>query len=220
MNQLNPKLNGFTLVELLVVVTILSLVTSWSAPSFLRKVWQGEVDRYTQTVEAGMLKLMRKLGTTRSSCTLTFPVSKSFQPTWNILEFQQPNGSSATNTRMECCNSDFATANLDEGCLNNLDPLFPPTFRLIQREGSSDRTNVEVAVSQSSYSLTPPGTSAETGTLTFRIRSLKQMDPAMLKGDGSNRLVERCIEISGTGNLMRGKWLNNQCIEEKLIEIT
>jgi hypothetical protein len=46
------------------------------------------------------------------------------------------------------------------------------------------------------------------------------MDPAMLKGDGSNRLVERCIEISGTGNLMRGKWLNNQCIEEKLIEIT
>ena len=219
MNHLNPKPNGFTLIELLVVVTVLSLITSWSAPSFLRKIWQGEVDRYTQTAEAGMLKLMRKLGTTRSSCSLSFPVSNSFQPTWDILEFQQPNGSSATNTRMECCNSDFAAANLDEGCLNNLDPLFPPTFRLIQREGTSDSNKVEVAVSRSSYALTPPGTSAETGKLSFRIRSLKQTHPAMLK-DESSRLIEGCIEISGTGNIIRGKWLDNQCVEEKLSPIS
>ena len=63
--------------------------------------------------------------------------------------------------------------------------------------------------------MTPPGTSAATNNLTIRIRSRNQNDEEILTNDGISRLITRCIQVSGTGSILRGKW-NDQlkaCVE-------
>ena len=57
--------SGFTLVELLVVVVLISIGSALSLPTFMRTLKQREVDRYTQTVESGLFSLRAKLGTTK-----------------------------------------------------------------------------------------------------------------------------------------------------------
>ena len=206
---------GFTLTELLVVSMIISMVSAWGLPNVLRKVRQVEVDRYTQSIETGVFSLRSRLGTTRSSCTLSFPASNTFLAPWEILEFQQPDRGIASNQRIECCNSSFEQFS-SEGCLTNLDADLPRTFRLIQREGSRDANAVNVAVSTTSFTMTPPGTSAETIDLTIRIRSRKHNDPSMAKADNSSRLITRCIQVSGTGSTLSGNWdeQTNTCITQ------
>ena len=196
---------GFTLIELLVVTIIVSMVSAWGLPNVLRKLRQAEVDRYTQSIETGVFSLRSRLGTTRTSCTLSFPTSNTFLAAWEMLEFQQSDQSVASQQRIECCNSSFEQVS-SEGCLNNLDADLPKTFRLIQREGSSDANAVSVAVSTTSFTMTPPGTSAETNELTIRVRSRKHDDPSVLKADDSSQLITRCIQVSGTGSTLRGNW--------------
>ena len=197
--------SGFTLIELVIVAALISMVTAWSFPTLQRKARQEEVDRYTQTIETGVFSLRSRLGTTRSSCTLSFSNSNTFLPPSELVEFQQPDGNQAGNQRIECCNSGFEKFNVG-GCLTNLDADLPRTYRLVQREGSSESNAVNVAVSTTMFTMTSPGTSAETNSLTIRIRSRKQNDAAVLKSDGSSRLITRCIQVSGTGSILRGNW--------------
>lgn len=206
---------GFTLIEILVVTMIVSMVSAWGLPNVLRILRQAEVDRYTQTIETGVFSLRSRLGTTRSSCTLSFPTSNAFLAPWEMLEFQQPDRGMASNQRIECCNSSFEQFSL-EGCLTNLDANLPRTFRLIQREGSNEANAVSVAVSTTSFTMTPPGTSAETNDLMIRVRSRKHDDASVLKADGSSRLITRCIQVSGTGSILRGSWDEqaNTCITQ------
>jgi prepilin-type N-terminal cleavage/methylation domain-containing protein len=194
-NQLNIKPdNGFTLVELLVVTVILSVGTALSLPTFTRTLKQGEVDRYAKTVESGLFSLRAKLGTTKSSCELTFPGSDQFRPVWDVLEFQQPNGVQANLTgRISCCNS-------QEGCVGG------PNYRVIHREGTPERDGVEVKASQTSFQMSPPGTSAESGILTILIRSKDHNKETSQNSIGESRLRTRCVEISGSGSISRGTW--------------
>ena len=114
---------GFTLTELLVTTTIIAAGSLMALPSFMRNLRQGEVDRYTQTVESGLFNLRAKLGTTKSSCQLNFSSSNQFQVPWNLLEFQQPTGGTANLDRIECCNS-------KDGCSNG------PTYRIVSRRNT------------------------------------------------------------------------------------
>ena len=196
---------GFSLIELLIVTVIISMVTAWGFPTLQRKVRQGEVDRYTQTIETGVFSLRSRLGTTRSSCTLSFTNSNAFLAPSELLEFEQPDGSRASEKRIECCNSSYEKIS-EEGCLTNLDADLPRTFRLIQREGSRETNAVIIAVSNTTFTMTPPGTSAETNNLTIRIRSRNQNNASFMKSDGSSRLITRCIQVSGTGSILRGNW--------------
>ena len=86
---------GFTLVELLVTTAIITLGAAASIPNFLRNARQAEVDRYTQTVETGLFSLSAKLGTTKSSCQLSFSEPGQFLKPWQVLEFKQPSGAVA-----------------------------------------------------------------------------------------------------------------------------
>ena len=56
------KSAGFSLLELLVGMVIVTIGLSAAIPSYLRNMRQGEVDRYTQQLEAGFFGLRAKLG--------------------------------------------------------------------------------------------------------------------------------------------------------------
>ena len=187
------KSTGFTLTELLVTTAIIATGAVLTLPSFVRGKHQGDVDRYTQTVESGLFNLRAQLGTTKSCCQLSFPTANQFLAPWELLEFQQPTGGSASLDRIECCNS-------EEGCING------PTYRMISREGTPETQAVEVAVSKSNFMMTPPGTSAEVGNLTVLIRSKDWNQDSLQDSQGNSRLLTRCIDISGSGSISRGTW--------------
>ena len=66
------KSAGFSLLELLVGMVIITIGLSVAIPSYVRNMRQGEVDRYTQQLEAGFFGLRAKLGQQKTSCTLNF----------------------------------------------------------------------------------------------------------------------------------------------------
>ena len=187
-----PK-QGFTLTELLVTTTIIATGAVIGLPSFMRTMRQGEVDRYTQTVESGLFNLRAKLGTTKSSCQLNFGSSNQFKAPWNLLEFQRPTGGTGNLDRIECCNS-------KDGCING------PTYRIVSREGTPETKMVEVATTKAHFMMTPPGTSAEIGNLTILIRSVAWNKDSVSDSQGNTRLLTRCIDLSGSGSISRGTW--------------
>ena len=200
---------GFTLVELVITTIIISMISAWALPNFTRRIRQGEVDRYTQTIETGLFSLRNQLGITRHNCTLHFPSRNRYQSPWNLLELQQPNGSAAPDKRISCSGSSLGEE------IDNLNGL-PASYRAIQREGTPESNAVEVAVSTNSFELSPPGMSVDTGELTIRIRSLSQNN-SDTQSQNRSRLITRCIKMSGTGFIMSGNWddQNNQCISRQ-----
>ena len=179
-------------------------------PSFLRQTRQGEVDRYTQQLEAGFFGLRAKLGRQKTSCTLKFENSglENFVPPSELVEM--------TNNpeRLECCNTEIRTAGRSSGCANGAEigALIAESvnnvqekreiernrsFRLMDEEGTPESKAVEIAVNSSRYELSPPGTSTPAKDLIFLIRSTNTEE---------DRLRTRCLQIFGTGTVFRASW--------------
>ena len=102
--------SGFSLLEILVAMAIVSLVMVWAIPNYVRALRQGEVDRYTQILEAGFYNLRAELGTSRTSCSLNFTKPQTWLGPHELLEFRQPDGSTADTGRLRCCNSQIHRA--------------------------------------------------------------------------------------------------------------
>ncbi|ABI45276.1 type II secretion system protein [Synechococcus sp. CC9311] len=201
---------GFSLLELLVGIVIISIGLSTSIPTYIRNMRQGEVDRYTQQIEAGFFALRAKLGKQKTSCTLRFDHSglNNFVPPSDLVEMgEHPE-------RLECCNSDIRAAGEPSGCANGpqIGDLLASSItnslqkskvqrdrslRLIDREGTAESQVVEVAVNSATYELTPPGTSTMSDNLIFLIRSTNTSE---------KRLRTRCLQISGTGTVLSASW--------------
>ena len=200
---------GFSLLEMLVGMAIVSIGLSATLPSYLRNMRQGEVDRYTQHLEAGFFGLRAKLGRQKTSCTLRFDQSglNNFIAPADLVEMQEHP------ERIECCNSDIEAAGQPSGCANGPEIgsllaqgqpaaeqpkiIRERSLRLLDREGTPESNAVEVAVNHARYELTPPGTSTMSNDLIFLIRSTNTQE---------KRLRTRCIQISGTGTIFRASW--------------
>jgi len=216
------KLNksGFTLLEMLVGMVIIIIGLTAAIPPFLRNMRQGEVDRYTQQLEAGFFGLRAKLGQQKTSCTLRFEnsgLTNFVTPTELVEMNQHPE-------RMECCNNDIEAAGKSSGCeygvkvgqlLANRSRggeqnkiIRDRTLRLLDHEGTPESKVVEVSVNLANYELTPPGTSTMSETLIFLIRSTNTQE---------RLLRTRCILISSTGNIFRATWnpLTSSCETRK-----
>lgn len=207
---------GFSLLEILVSVVIISIGVSMSIPTFLRSIHQGEVDRYTQQLEGGFFNLKARLGVNKATCTINFKSKNTFKAPVDIVEARNDQN------RLECCGRDVGACVSGEefGKENPLNRL-----RLLNQEGTPESKQVKVASNMKTYELTPPGTSTgnalgtSTGNapensteidpnshnLILRIRSSK----TNIKG-----LRERCIEISGITNIKRGTWDDSKKICE------
>ena len=203
------KSQGFSLLEMLVGIVIISIGLSASIPTYLRNMRQGEVDRYTQQLEAGFFGLRAKLGQQKTSCTLNFDqngLSNFVAPADLVEMIQHPE-------RMECCNSDIEAAGRSNGCAYGpkIGALLAKSssgaektkikrdrsLRLLDRERTPESKAVEVSVNLSSYELTPPGTSTMSDELIFLIRSTNTQE---------KRLRTRCLQIAGTGTIFRANW--------------
>ena len=206
---MKTKSAGFSLLELLVGMVIVTIGLSAAIPSYLRNMRQGEVDRYTQQLEAGFFGLRAKLGQQKTSCTLNFDTSglNNFASPADVVEMKNHP------ERIECCNSDIEAAGRSSGC------AFGPeigtllagdssgaekdkisrdrSLRLLDREGTPESEVVVMSVNLASYELTPPGTSTMSDDLIFLIRSSNTQE---------QRLRTRCLQISGTGTVFRASW--------------
>ena len=206
---MTSKSAGFSLLELLVGMVIVSISLSAAIPSYVRNMRQGEVDRYTQQLEAGFFGLRAKLGQQKTSCTLNFDQNglSNFVTPADLVEMQEHP------ERIECCNSDIEAAGRSSGCAYGPEIgtllaggssgaekekiVRDRSLRLLDREGTPESESVEVSVNLASYELTPPGTSTTSDDLIFLIRSTNTQE---------QRLRTRCLQISGTGTIVRASW--------------
>jgi len=206
---MKTKNTGFSLLELLVGMVIITIGLSTAIPSYMRNMRQGEVDRYTQQLEAGFFGLRAKLGQQKTSCTLNFDQSglSNFAAPADLVEMKN------NPERIECCNSDIEAAGRPSGCAygpeigtllaqgSNGDErnkiIRDRSLRLLDREATPESQAVEVSVNLANYELTPPGTSTMSDDLIFLIRSTNTEE---------QRLRTRCLQISGTGTILRASW--------------
>ena len=206
---MTSKSAGFSLLELLVGMAIITISLSATIPSYMRNMRQGEVDRYTQQLEAGFFGLRAKLGQQKTSCTLNFDTSglNNFAAPADLVEMKDHP------ERIECCNSDIEAAGQSSGCAYGPEIgtllakdssgaekekiIRDRSLRLLDREGTPESDAVEVSVNLASYELTPPGTSTMSDDLIFLIRSTNTKE---------QRLRTRCLQISGTGTIVRASW--------------
>ena len=206
---MKSKSAGFSLLELLVGMVIITIGLTAAIPSYMRNMRQGEVDRYTQQLEAGFFGLRAKLGQQKTSCTLNFDTNglNNFAPPADVVEMKEHP------ERIECCNSDIEAAGRSSGCAYGPEIgtllakdssgaekekiIRDRSLRLLDREGAPESDAVEVSVNLESYELTPPGTSTMSDDLIFLIRSTNTEE---------ERLRTRCLQISGTGTIVRASW--------------
>ena len=193
------RLTGFTLLELLVTITIVGILSTYGLMSTWRNITQGEVDRYTQFVESGLFNLRARLTQYKRSCVLDLTTDLTTINTWGapekILEFQQADGSQSNSIRLRCCEDPVTFENIQctAAELNG-----QPKYRFLKIEGTPESKQVEVSARQPEYEISTGGISTSGGTLTILIRSrFAAADP---------RLRTRCVEISGSGNLFSGTW--------------
>ena len=71
---------GFTLVELLVGVAIISIGASSAIPSLYKQFQQSSVDSYTQKLESGLNQIKANMISRQSSCVIRFPLQASQEP--------------------------------------------------------------------------------------------------------------------------------------------
>ncbi|KZR65748.1 type II secretion system protein [Prochlorococcus sp. MIT 1303] len=189
---------GFTLLELLVTITIVGILSTYGLMSTRRTIVQGEVDRYTQFVESGLFNLRARLTQYKRSCVLDLDTDLATN-TWGepgeILESQQADGSQSNSIRLRCCNDPvtFEKIQCTGDQLNG-----QPNYRFLKIEGTPESKQVQVSARQPKYEISTAGISTSGGTLTILIRSrFAAAEP---------RLRTRCVEISGGGNLFSGTW--------------
>ena len=185
------KLNsGFTLIEMIVVITIIGLATTWALPEFKRSLEQSKVDRYSQNLESGLFNLKTRLQKSSKKCTFFDDISNQIVNTYTkpdqLVELNEFNAEERRKY-LDCLIDDR-----DIG----LESETP--FRYLQREGTSDKNNIEILTSTKRYKLNNLGANTEGKDLIFRVRSNRWEE--------EKRLNTQCIIYSGNGHLYRGTW--------------
>ena len=208
------KTNGFTLIEMVVALSLLSIATTATVPMISRNRWQKDINSYAFKLESGLLDLKAKLGKQKTSCEIKFPTAYAFQTPENLVEFSQ--GSSGNKTTMQCCNSEISQLANDPDCstgapgysLSTLTGRDQDNLRIVQYESTPASKAVRVAVSTTNFGFTPPGTTLNSDQISFLIcheQSLSEDDPTTCI-PGSNKLAVRCVQIDGAGEVSNGHW--------------
>ena len=55
--SLKQTKTGFSLLEVLITITIVSIISAYAIPTYRRNLSQGHVDRYTQFLKTGLFSL-------------------------------------------------------------------------------------------------------------------------------------------------------------------
>tara|TARA_B100001057_G_C22735033_1_gene905454 strand:- start:507 stop:1205 length:699 start_codon:yes stop_codon:yes gene_type:complete len=221
---MKQKSQGFSLLEMVVAAAIITTTIGWSIPNYIQSVKQGEVDRYNRAIETGFQNLQENLRSTRTTCIFKLGSPNTWRSPDEILEFNSfaqldVDGNPVLDTndnpiikienpeRLRCCNSQLK-AQTNEECptieqirQNQNTSQAAKSLRFMLQQNTPDSRKVEVAVDSSTFTMTPPGSNAETKPLTFMVRSIN--------ADENTKLKARCFRITGSGVLKRGSWIDS-----------
>ena len=78
--RVNPREteeSGFTLLELIVVISIISLTLAWALPQFRRRIDKSSVQTFTQALVSGLYSLRARQGTDGSGCDIGFSLAEA-----------------------------------------------------------------------------------------------------------------------------------------------
>ena len=203
--QYNPqKMNesGFTLLELIVVISIISLTLAWALPQFKRRMDKSSLQTYTQAVVSGLYSLRARQGPGGSGCDMKFSSAYNFNKgttfgsAKDIFELNHLNGNQR-DERLKCCDS--------AQCWNEPGDLtWAKPYRFLNLEGSPSSERVELQVSSERYELSPPGTSAIAEPLVILVRSINWNQ------DSLRPLPTQCIEVTSNGVVRKGTWVKTK----------
>ena len=224
-----PNNKGFTLLELIIVSAIVAMTTVWTIPEFRRGIAQAQVDRYTRNVESGLFSFRARMGAFKESCKIDFGNIPSFQTGQYkdaaVMLEQQAALTSTQLTRsasdpLHQCNytnddindliNDSSEVNSQNEALQRVQDV-AASVRLVDRLNSKESQKVNVASTAQTYTFTPPGTSINANSMTLLIQAKEANEPWAQKSDGTSRLVTRCIEASGNGQVFSGTWTGSRC---------
>lgn len=221
---MKQKSQGFSLLEMVVAAAIITTTIGWTIPNYITSVKQGEVDRYNRAIETGFQNLQENLRSTRTTCILQLSPSNTWRRPDKILEFNSlvkinANGNPVLDSnnnpiveienpeRLRCCNSQLKVQTNEECPTIETIRQNPNTsrasksLRFMLQQKLPESQKVEVAVDSSNFTMTPPGSNAETQPLTFMVRSNNSSQNKNLKA--------RCLRITGSGVLKRGTWIGS-----------
>ena len=225
---MKSKSAGFSLLEILVGMVIITIGLSAALPSYVRNMRQGEVDRYTQLLEAGFFGLRAKLGRQKTSCTLNFNKSglNNFVPPANLVEMPEDliemtqdrllNGEYPEHpNRIYCCNSEIEAQGRSDGC------AYGPWIGTLLAQGSSgdERAKMKIIRDRSLRLLDQEGT-PESAAVEIAVNldryeltppgtsSMSDKLIFLIRSTNTQeeRLHTRCLKISGTGTVFRASW--------------
>ena len=193
-----PPLQGFTLLELLIIIVIIVLGSSWAIPQYQRRLALNQLDQYSQQIESGLFSLRARQSAEGTSCEININPSfvgidntaSGFGPATDVLEFSHLNAKQREE-RLRCCDATSCS--------------WEPPYRLISREGTASSKTVGIKLSKANYTLSPPGMSTDGNPLIILVRSNKGKD------DPQRPLPIRCLKLSTAGHLHRGTWEESRC---------
>ena len=197
-NPYPPPSAGFTLLELLIIIVIITLGSMWAVPQYQRRLALSQLDQYSQAIESGLFSLRARQSAEGTSCEIninpsyvgTSNTSSGFGKPIDILELSHLN-SEQRGDRLQCCDATSCS--------------WEPPYRLISQEGTTRSRSVGIKFSQAKYTLSPPGMSADSNSLIILIRANNnQQDP-------NRPLPIRCVKLSTAGHLHRGTWEESRC---------
>ena len=197
-NPQKSNKSGFTLLELIVVISIISLTLAWALPQFKRRMDKSSVQTYTQAVVSGLYSLRARQGTDGSGCDIGFSSKYNFNngntfgSAKDLFELNHLNGNQR-DERLKCCDS--------AQCWNEPGDLtWAKPYRFLNLEGSPSSERVELQVSSERYELSPPGTSAIAEPLVILVRSINWNQ------DSLRPLPTQCVEVTSNGVVRKGTW--------------
>ena len=208
--RITDKESGFTLLELIIVIAIVSFTLSWALPQFSRRSTQSSAKNFTQALVSGLYTLRARQGTDGSGCNLRFESaynfnrSETYGAVKDIFELDHLRGEER-DRRLQCCDSGQ--------CWNKPGNLtWTKPYRFLNQEGLRSSKKVEVQVSSETYELSPPGTSSTIEPLVILVRSI------LWNQDPLRPLPTLCIEVSSNGVIRKGTWNKptKECSHTKL----
>ena len=107
-----PPLQGFTLLELLIIIVIIVLGSSWAIPQYQRRLALNQLDQYSQQIESGLFSLRARQSAEGTSCEININPSfvgidntaSGFGQATDVLEFSHLNAKQREE-RLRCCDA-------------------------------------------------------------------------------------------------------------------
>jgi prepilin-type N-terminal cleavage/methylation domain-containing protein len=204
-NQMTKQIDrkGFTLVELLLTVTIGLIAALAVIPQMQQRIRQSEVDAYTSRLEAGIKTMKASMINRQDTCTIVFPIGSGSETEITPLALENLQIDTTGNTSDCPRPTDMSTASGTSLKMNNTDT------RLVNIKGSlssNQLADIRLLISAPSISMTTiggvtaPDPSVTNDSLNIRIRSRSLRT--------QNKGFERCLSLEPmTGTLIRGTWV-------------